>query len=141
MGEGLPPHKICPSGTFASSRPPPCPWGGSQKALEEAVWVGRARGGVWAPEASHPLGRRAFREPLRTGAQCGYHFAAAPKSVAAPKSATALLGFASSALQMPIFFDSETQLFPDPATVAEKAALRGLRTAPGAVTSMHINHW
>lgn len=67
MGEGLPPHKICPSGTFASSRPPPCPWGGSQKALEEAVWVGRARGGVWAPEASHPLGRRAFREPLRTG--------------------------------------------------------------------------
>ena len=82
-----------------------------------------------------------FEGALEDRALCGYHFAAAPKSVAAPKSATALLGFASSALQMPIFFDSETQLFPDPATVAEKAALRGLRTAPGAVTSMHINHW
>lgn len=61
---------------------------------------------MWAPGTSDPLGGRVFREPLRTGARCGYRFAAAPKSAAV------LLGFASSALQLPIFFDSEAQLFP-----------------------------
>lgn len=62
--------------------------------------------GVQAPGTSDPLGA-GLQGALEDRAHCRR------RSATAPNSAAVLLGFAGSALQLPIFLDSESWLFPD----------------------------
>lgn len=103
--QGLPPGNACP-GSFTSS------WGqepagaerGAGSGGEEEVRVGS--GGLGS------RGRRVCRQPLGTGCIAAVW--------AAPKSATALSGFAGSAFQLPIFLTARHSPHQTPAT--------GLRT-------------
>ena len=84
--------------------------------------------GVQAPGTSDPLGA-GLQGALEDRAHCGR------RPATAPNSAAVLLGFAGSALQLPIFLDSESCFSQTLASGAKNAARHGLRAAPGAITA------
>ena len=92
--------------------PPPCPAPftvSTEGAGRSSVrWGGASRRSLWGLGSSIPLGGRVCRKTwgLEDRDALRLSFCAALKTTAA------VLCFATSALQLPMFFDSEAQLFP-----------------------------